>query len=144
MARTATTIYLEENGEQLEFQITPMSAFASLMWSKKALAVFDISAIHAAGDRDEETIGAAFLSRLAEIPDDTFESLVEGLIKCCSIVRDKIPVQLTKDNLDGFFSERDTLVKLCAEALKANHFFQSSAPSGSKSSQKPVDIKRRA
>lgn len=143
MAREATTIYLEENGEQITFQIKPMSAFQSLLWTKKALAVFDMSAMRTAGEQDAEYLGALFLSRLAEIPDDTFEALVDGLIKCCCIVREGIPVQLTKDNIDGFFDDRNTLIQLCAEALKVNRFFQTSAPAGSKKSQDRADIKRR-
>ena len=145
MAREAQTVFLEENGDQLQFTIKPMSAFASLMWTKKALAVFDVSKMQSIGKQEQnaDALGAMFLSRLAEIPDDTFESLVDGLLKCCCIVRQSVPVQLTKDNIDGFFYDRNTLIQLLAEALKINNFFQMNAPSESKKSQKSVDIKRR-
>lgn len=141
--REATKIFLEENGQQLQFRITPMSAFASLMWTKKALAVFDFSKIRST-ESDAEHVGAMFISRLAEIPDDTFEALVEGLLKCCCIVKENIPVQLTKDNLDGFFTDRNTLLQLLAKALEINHFFQQPAQSGSEKSPVRADIKRRA
>ena len=145
--REAVNIYLEENGKQLQFRIKPMSAFQSLMWSKKALSVFDIVKMRQnVTDKENaaEELGAMFLSRLAEMPDDVFEALVEGLIKCCCIVKENIPVQLSKDNLDGFFDDRNTLIQLCAEALKVNNFFQMSGADGLKASPAPVEIKRRA
>ena len=149
--REKTEITLTENGEDLRFQIEKMPAFSALMWRKRALSAVDVQSIAAEvkkatkdGNGDfEQEFGMRLLSDILKMPDGEFELLLEGLISCCYIVRGGVPVKLTKTNIDGFFTEADTLMTLCMEAFKANGFFPKGKQNVLPQSPAPAEIKRK-
>ena len=146
--REKVEITLQENGETLKFIIEKMPAYPALLWKKRAFSTIDLEKIVAElkkqdnVDRDE--VGLRIFREIAQMPEDNFKILLDGLISCCSIIRENIPVKLTPSNIDGFFSESETLMDLAFKAFEVNGFFPKSAKADSPTFHAPADIKRRA
>ena len=77
------------------------------------------------------------------MPFEKIEALLADLLKCCSIIKDGIEIQLDENNVDGFIEQRNTLIKLRVEAFKFNDFFQLPEMGESKTSPETTIIKRR-
>jgi hypothetical protein len=94
------------------------------------------------GNVDTKSL-SGLLGNLSNIPFEKIQELLDELLSCCEIVKDNIPVKLTPANVDGFISERNTLLKLRAEAFKYNDFFQMSGLNGLEAFPAQADIKRK-
>lgn len=129
----------EDGGESLHFRIKQMSATQAERFTFKLLLL-----IGANGGRMETGDLSALLGSLSAAPYEKIQELLTDLLSCCSIVKENVEVKLTEDNVDGFISERNTLLQLRAEAFKANDFFQMRGLNVFGKSPAPVDIKRRA
>ena len=144
--RDKVEISLEENGETLKFQVEKMPAYSGLLWRKRALSSLDVEKLAKEMHKeklDEESFGMKLFMEIAKMPEDDFQVLLDGLISCCYIIRDNIPVKLTPSNIDGFFVEPETLMNLAFKAFEVNGFFPKSAKADLPTSRAQADIKRR-
>ena len=145
--REKVEITLEENGETLKFLVEKMPAYPALLWKKRAFSTIDLEKIVAElrkqDNVDREEIGLKLFQEIAQIPEDNFKILLDGLISCCYIIRENIPVKLSPSNIDGFFNESETLMNLAFNAFEINGFFPKSAKADLPASPAPADIKRR-
>ena len=117
--RKTTDITLDDGGESLLFRITQMPATQAERFTFKLLLL-----IGANGGKADTGDLSSLLSSLSSAPYEKIQELLSELLSCCEIVREGIPVKLTEQNVDGFISGRNTLMRLRAEAFKANDFFQ--------------------
>lgn len=146
--RDKVEITLQENGETLKFVVEKMPAYPALLWKKRAFSTIDLEKLIADFRKTdamaEEEFGLKIFMEIAKIPEADFQVLLDGLISCCSIVRENIPVKLTPSNIDGFFNESETLMDLAFKAFEVNGFFPKSGKAALPTSPAPADIKRRA
>ena len=146
--REKVEITLQENGETLKFIIEKMPAYPALLWKKRAFSTIDLEKIVAELKKqdnvDRYEVGLRIFREIAKMPEDNFKILLDGLISCCSIIRENIPVKLTPSNIDGFFSESETLMDLAFKAFEVNGFFPKSGKAESPTFPVQTDIKRRA
>lgn len=146
--RDKVEIALQENGETLKFIVEKMPAYPALLWKKRAFSTIDleklISDFRKQDKMDKEEIGLKIFMEIAKIPEDDFQVLLDGLISCCSILREGVAVKLTTSNIDGFFNESETLINLAFKAFEVNGFFPKSGKADSPTFPAPADIKRRA
>ena len=144
--REKTEVTLQENGETLKFQVEKMPAYTALLWRKRALSALNVEKLAAEMKQEkpnEEEFGMRIFTEISKMPEDDFKALLDGLIDCCYIVRDNIPVKLTPTNIDGFFSEPETLMNLGFKAFEVNGFFPKRENADSQKSHIRPDIKRR-
>ena len=127
----------EDGGATLHFRIKQMSATQAERFTFKMLLL-----IGANGGKVETGDLSGLLGSLASAPYEKLQELLTDLLSCCVIVKENVEVKLTEENVDGFISERNTLLKLRAEAFKVNDFFQVGGLPGFGESPAPVDIKR--
>lgn len=127
-----------DGGESLHFRITQMSATQSERFTIKILMLIGANG----GNVDTKSL-SGLLGNLSNIPFEKIQELLDELLSCCEIIKDNIPVKLTPTNVDGFISERNTLLKLRAEAFKHNDFFQMSGLNGLEAFPAQADIKRK-
>lgn len=109
----------EDGGATLHFRIKQMSATQAERFTFKLLLL-----IGANGGKVQAGDLSSLLGSLASADYDKIQELLTELLSCCSIVKENVEVNLTEENVDGFISERNTLLQLRAEAFKANDFFQ--------------------
>ena len=128
----------EDGGESLHFRIKQMSATQAERFTFKLLLL-----IGANGGKVETGDLSGLLGSLSAAPYEKIQELLTELLSCCAIVKENVEVKLTEANVDGFISERNTLLQLRAEAFKVNDFFQTSGLPGFGQSPAP-DIKRKA
>ena len=128
----------EDGGATLHFRIKQMSATQAERFTFKVLLL-----IGANGGKFETGDLSTLLGSLSAAPYEKIQELLDDLLSCCVIVKENVEVKLTEENVDGFISERNTLLKLRAEAFKANDFFQVSGLPGFGESPAQVDIKRK-
>lgn len=136
--RKVVDITLTEDNEELHFRIKQMSATQAERWTFKLFLL-----IGGNGGKLEGGDLSSLLSSFANVPYERIQDLLSDLLACCSIVKEGIEVKLTEDNVDGFISQRNTLIQLRAEAFKVNDFFQSNGLPDLGKSQKRADIKRK-
>ena len=117
----------EDGGESLHFRIKQMSATQAERFTFKLLLL-----IGANGGKIQTGDLSSLLGSLASADYDKIQELLTELLSCCAIVKENVEVKLTEENVDGFISERNTLLQLRAEAFKVNDFFQTRGfpPSG--------------
>ena len=137
--RKVVDITLDDGGESLHFRVKQMSATQAERWTFKMMML-----IGAAGGSTKGDDLGSILATLSNAPYERIQELLTDLLSCCSIVKENVEVKLTEENVDGFISERNTLIKLRAEAFKANDFFQTGGLPDFGQSPAQVDIKRRA
>lgn len=145
--REKVEIALQENGETLKFIVEKMPAYPALLWKKRAFSAIDLEKLitdfRKQDKMDEEEIGLKIFMEIAKIPEDDFQVLLDGLISCCSILREGVAVKLTPSNIDGFFNESETLMNLAFKAFEVNGFFPKSGKADLPISQGQADIKRK-
>ena len=124
-----------EGAETLHFRITKMPATQHERFTIKMLG------LGLAGGVPKSDLG--LIGVLANAPYEKVQELLDELLSCCEIVKDGISVKLTPANVDGFISERNTLIKLRAEAFKHNDFFQTSGLNELEIFPVQADIKRK-
>ena len=137
--RKEIDVMLDDGGESLHFRIKQMSATQAERWTFKMMML-----IGAAGGSTEGDDLSSILATLSNAPYERIQELLTDLLSCCSIIKENVAVHLTEENVDGFISNRNTLIKLRAEAFKVNDFFQTGGLPDLGQSPAPVDIKRRA
>lgn len=128
----------EDGGATLHFRIKQMSATQAERFTFKLLLL-----IGANGGKVQTGDLSSLLGSLASADYDKIQELLTELLSCCAIVKENVEVKLTEENVDGFISERNTLLQLRAEAFKANDFFQTRGLSVFGESPAQVDIKRK-
>jgi hypothetical protein len=72
------------------------------------------------------------------------QELLDDMLSCLSRVNGGVETQLTPDNVDGFIESPMTLLKLRAEAIKCNNFFQQGGVTPFDVSSAETLIKRKA
>ena len=127
----------DDGGESLHFRIKQMSATQAERFTFKLLLL-----IGANGGKVETGDLSGLLGSLSAAPYEKIQELLTELLSCCAIVKENVEVKLTEANVDGFISERNTLLQLRAEAFNVNDFFQTSGLPGFGQSPAP-DIKRK-
>lgn len=140
--RKVSDTTLKDGENELHFKIKQMSATQAERWTFKMLFLIGGNAL--SGEVEGLSL-SALLSSLSSAPYEKIQELLSDLLACCSIVKDGVEIKLTETNVDGFITERNTLIQLRAEAFKANNFFQGSGLPGFSKSQSPapVDIRRK-
>ena len=128
----------EDGGVTLHFHIKQMSATQAERFTFKLLLL-----IGANGGKMATGDLSAILGSLSAAPYEKIQELLTDLLSCCSIVKENVDVKLTEENVDGFISERNTLLQLRAEAFKVNDFFQTSGLNVFEKSHVQADIKRK-
>ena len=128
----------EDGGESLHFRIKQMSATQAERFTFKLLLL-----IGANGGKVQTGDLSSLLGSLASADYDKIQELLTELLSCCAIVKENVEVNLTEENVDGFISERNTLLQLRAEAFKVNDFFQTRGLPAFGQSPAQVDIKRK-
>ncbi len=146
--RDKVEITLQENGETLKFIVEKMPAYPALLWKKRAFSTIDLEKLitdfRKQDKMNDEEVGLKIFMEIAKIPEDDFQVLLDGLISCCSILREGVAVKLTPSNIDGFFNESETLMNLAFKAFEVNGFFPKSGKADLPISQGQADIKRKA
>lgn len=146
--RDKVEITLQENGETLKFIVEKMPAYPALLWKKRAFSTINLEKLitdfRKQDKMNDEEVGLKIFMEIAKIPEDDFQVLLDGLISCCSILREGVAVKLTQSNIDGFFNESETLMNLAFKAFEVNGFFPKSAKADLPKSQGQTDIKRKA
>lgn len=141
--RKTTDITINDGDNALRFRIKQMSATQSESWTYRLLMLL----AQGAGKGSVSDLSGADLSAvmglLGNVPFEKIEALLADLLKCCSIIKDGIEIQLDETNVDGFIEKRNTLIKLRVEAFKFNDFFQMPDMGGSGQSPEVTTIKRR-
>lgn len=137
--RKVIDVNLDDGGATLHFRIKQMSATQAERWTFKMMML-----IGAAGGSTKGDDLAGILGTLSNAPYERIQELLTDLLSCCAIVKENVEVQLTEENVDGFISNRNTLMRLRAEAFKVNDFFQTGGLPDLGQSPAQVDIKRRA
>ncbi len=141
--RKTTDITIMENDTALRFRIKQMSATQSESWTYRLLMLLAQGA--GKGSINELSGGdmSSVFGMLGNVPFEKVEALLDDLLRCCSILKDGIEIQLDANNVDGFIEQRNTLIKLRIEAFKFNDFFQLPEMGGSNQSPEVTTIKRR-
>lgn len=111
--RKETVVEIVDAGEKKKFRIRQMAATESEKFTVKMLML-----VGNVGTEDNA------LNRLSSVPYEKLQELMSALLECCSINVGGIETQLNEGNVDGFISERNTLMQLRIEAFKFNDFFQ--------------------
>lgn len=145
--RKNTTIILHDDGRELHFKITQMTARQQERWLNRVVMLL-------AGSKGLESALDGLQSKLKEgkyeellcvigaIKYEDIEPLYDELLECCAHIPDptnsNFATQLTVSNVDSIVGEVKTLYRLRMEALKLNFSFFSN---GEKSpSQRKADI----
>lgn len=126
----------KDGAEMLRFRITQMPATQSERFSIKMFALGGAGGVPRAN-------AGGLVGMLANVPYEKVQELLDELLSCCEVIKDGIPVKLTSSNVDGFISERNTLIKLRAQAFKFNDFFQTSGLDELEIYPAQADIKRK-
>jgi hypothetical protein len=139
MARKESIITLEDDGESKRFKIRQMSSTQSEKFIFKLIFLIG-------GKAEIEKLNdiGSLLEAVSDKPYDRVQEILDALLSCVSIVHGGVETQLDPDNVDGFVMDFQTLLKLRAEAFKANNFFPRNGGSDSVESPAPVTIKRKA
>ena len=124
-----------DGAEMLHFRITQMPATQNERFTIKMFG------LGMAGGAPKTELG--LMGVLANAPYEKVQELLDELLSCCEIVKDGIPVKLTPANVDGFITERNTLIKLRAQAFKHNDFFQTRGLTDLEVFPVQADIKRK-
>lgn len=137
--RKEFTITINDGGQDKRFKIRQMPATQAERFMFKLIFLIG-------GQAEIEKLQdmGAVLEAMADKPFEKVQELLDSLLACVSLLNEGgIETQLDPDNVDGFVEEMSTLLKLRAEAFKANSFFQQNGANASDVSPAPVTIKRR-
>jgi hypothetical protein len=136
-----TVVTLEDGGQEKNFKIRQMPATKAERFIYKFVLLLGGNAEL---DKMGDDMGALF-SAISHQPYEKVQELLDALISCVSIHYNdtNIEKQLTPENIDSYIEDMSTLMKLRAEAFKANNFFQQSGLPGLEKSPAPaITIKR--
>lgn len=143
--RKSTIITLEDDGKNLTFKITQMSARQQERWQNRLIMLLTGADLNLDGLLKQLKKGEyeAILKLIGSIGYDKIEPLYDELLSCVAHVPDPnnpgFAVQLTPENVDTIVGEWQNLYKLRIAALKNNYsFFKGGEPSPN---QKQADIK---
>ena len=139
--RKENLITLQDGGEAKQFKIRQMPATKGEKFFLKLLMALGAKAKTVSMDDPIQVINA-----VCSQPFEKVQDLLDDMIGCISRVHDGgIETQLTPDNADDFIEDVPTLLKLRAEVVKVNNFFQKVGEMLSDSSSgDAVMIKRKA
>lgn len=117
--RKENLITIDDAGEQKQFKVRQMSAAQGERFLFKLILLLG-------GKSEVESLNnpLALLGALSDKPYEKVQELLDDMLSCLSRVNGGVETQLTPDNVDGFVESPMTLLKLRAEAVKANNFFQ--------------------
>jgi hypothetical protein len=117
--RKENLITIEDAGEQKQFKVRQMSAAQGERFLFKLILLLG-------GKAEVESLNnpLALLGSLSDKPYERVQELLDDMLSCLSRVNGGVETQLTPDNVDGFIESPMTLLKLRAEAIKCNNFFQ--------------------
>lgn len=143
--RKSTTIHLEDDGKNLTFRITQMSATQQERWQNRLIMLLTGADLNLDEliKRLKKGEYEAILKLIGSVGYDKIEPLYDELLSCVAHVPDPnnpgFAVQLTPENVDTIVGEWQNLYKLRIAALKNNYsFFKGGEPSPN---QKQADIK---
>ncbi len=118
--RKENLITLQDGGEAKQFKIRQMPATQGERFLLKLLMALGAKANTVSMDDPMQVINA-----VCSQPFEKVQDLLDDMISCISRVHDGgIETQLTPDNADDFIEDVPTLLRLRAEAVKVNNFFQ--------------------
>ena len=139
--RKENLITLQDGGEAKQFKIRQMPATQGERFLLKLLMALGAKANTVSMDDPIQVINA-----VCSQPFEKVQDLLDDMISCISRVHDGgIETQLTPDNADDFIEDVPTLLRLRAEVVKVNNFFQKVGEMLSDSSSgDAVMIKRKA
>ena len=139
--RKENLITLQDGGEAKQFKIRQMPATKGEKFLLKLLMALGAKAKTVSMDDPIQVINA-----VCSQPFEKVQDLLDDMIICISRVHDGgIETQLTPDNTDDFIEDVTTLLRLRAEVVKVNNFFQKVGEMLSDSSSgDAVMIKRKA
>lgn len=137
--RKENLITIEDAGEQKQFKVRQMSAAQGERFLFKLILLLG-------GKAEVESLNnpLALLGSLSDKPYEKVQELLDELLSCISRVNGGVETQLTTDNVDGFVESPMTLLKLRAEAIKFNNFFQQGGVTPFDVSSGETLIKRKA
>lgn len=137
--RKENLITIEDAGEQKQFKVRQVSAAQGERFLFKLILLLG-------GKAKVEILNnpLALLGSLSDKPYDRVQELLDELLSCISRVNGGVETQLTTDNVDGFVESPMTLLKLRAEAIKCNNFFQQGGATPSEGFNAETLIKRKA
>ena len=137
--RKENLITIDDAGEQKQFKVRQMSAAQGERFLFKLILLLG-------GKAKVESLNnpLALLGSLSDKPYDRVQELLDELLSCISRVNGGVETQLTTDNVDGFVESPMTLLKLRAEAIKCNNFFQQGGATPSEEFNVGTLIKRKA
>lgn len=153
--RKTVPVQLIDDGQALDFEITQMSATQKERWLLRALFTLANGAAEADVDVDEARGLDDFMRELARkklnifkgISLEKVQPLLDDLLTCCALVRDKARLQCTPETVDGYISDVKTLFRLRVESFKVNFpdfFTASDATEGKSESPSREESPRRA
>lgn len=137
--RKENLITVEDAGEQKQFKVRQMSAAQGERFLFKLILLLG-------GKAEVESLHnpLALLGSLSDKPYEKVQELLDELLSCIARVNGGVETQLTTDNVDGFVESPMTLLKLRAEAIKCNNFFQQGGVTPFDVSNAETLIKRKA
>lgn len=130
--RKDTIIILQDDGKELHFKITQMSARQQERWINRVVMLLAgsnglESALDGLQGKIKEGKYEELLRVIGAIKYEDVEPLYDELLECCAHIPDpgnpKFAVQLTASNVDSIVGEVKTLYHLRMEALKLNFSF---------------------
>lgn len=153
--RKTIPIQLIDDGQALDFEITQMSATQKERWLLRAL--FTLACGAAEADIEMEgtpsldglmrELGKKGLGIFKGISLEKVQPLLDDLLACCALVRDKARLQCMPETVDGYISDVKTLFSLRVESFKVNFpdfFTRSSATEEKSESPSREESPRRA
>lgn len=145
--RKNTTVILQDDGRELHFKITQMTARQQERWINRVIMLLAGSnGLESALDSLQSKLKKGKYEELLRVVGalkyEDVEPLYDELLECCAHIPDpgnqNFAVQLNASNVDSVVGEVKTLYRLRMEALKLNFSFFNN---GEKSpSQRKADI----
>ena len=137
--RKENLITIEDAGEQKQFKVRQMSAAQGERFLFKLILLLG-------GKAEVESLNnpLALLGSLSDKPYNRVQELLDELLSCISRVNGGVETQLAPNNVDGFVESPMTLLKLRAEAIKCNNFFQQGGATPLEGFNAETLIKRKA
>lgn len=144
--RKEQTVLLEDDGRELMFKITQMSAVQQERWINRLLLMLAGSGnLDNALDALQSNVKAGeygnIIRLLGALKYEDAEPLYDELLECCAHIPDRnntrYATKLTRGNADSIIGDFKTLYKLRIEALKLNFGFFAAGEKSPKERREP-------
>lgn len=114
-----TNLKLNDNGNELSFEVEPMDAFAAEEWLMRAGMLIGRNLMNLDGANGVEKL----LSALTKVEYEKAKPLLDELLGCCSLIEGNMKTRITADSCRGRINNPMTILRLRIEAGRLNFGF---------------------